>query len=97
MSKGATEYLRQATVIQENRAKEYDTPGGERSMASIVGAFNVLFDKNLTETEGWQFMVLLKMRRQHSAPTHHEDSALDEVSYSALAAESSSREDTPKG
>jgi hypothetical protein len=95
--KTATEYLEQARLIQEERAKEYDTPGGERSMAAVVTAFNVLYDKSLTETEGWGFMILLKMRRGHSAPGHHEDSSADQVSYSALQAESSSREGSPKG
>lgn len=93
----AVEYLDMAKAIQEARAKEYDTPGGERSMAAIVTAFNVLFDKSLTETEGWAFMLILKLRRRHSAKKHHPDSCEDGVSYASLWAESSSREVPPKG
>lgn len=87
----AEEYLTKAAGIQQQRGKDYDTEGGERSMASVVEAFNALFGHNLTETHGWQFMVLLKMKRLDSAPGHHQDSAEDEVSYAALAAESSGR------
>ena len=36
---------------------------GERSMASTVKAFNALTGHNLTESEGWEFMVLLKLVR----------------------------------
>lgn len=94
----STEYLDEAKAIQEKRATEYDPNGKvERSMEAIVKAFNALFNKDLTETQGWQFMVLLKMKRQDGSPVHHEDSALDEVSYASLAAESSSREGGPKG
>ena len=87
----SVDYLNKAAAIQEERGKNYDQPGGERSMAAVVKAFNALFDQNLTETQGWQFMVLLKMKRLNTALGHHEDSALDQVSYSALAAESSVR------
>lgn len=89
--KNAAQYLFYAAEIQEQRGKDYDTEGGERSMKSVVEAFNALFGTNLTETQGWQFMVLLKMKRLDNSPGHHEDSAADEVSYAALAAESSGR------
>ena len=89
--KSSTDYLKQAAAIQEQRGKDYDTEGGERSMAAVVEAFNALFGHNITETQGWQFMSLLKKRRLHSARGHHKDSAEDDVSYTALAAESSER------
>ena len=89
--KSSTDYLKQAAAIQEQRGRDYDTEGGERSMAAVVAAFNDLFNQDMTETQGWQFMVLLKMKRLDSSPGHHEDSAADQVSYSALAAESSAR------
>ena len=87
----SVDYLNKAAAIQEERGKNYDQPDGERSMAAVVKAFNALFDQNLTETQGWQFMSLLKKRRLHSARGHHQDSAEDDVSYTALAAESSER------
>lgn len=89
--KSSTDYLKQAAAIQEQRGKDYNTEDGERSMAAVVAAFNDLFNQDMTETQGWQFMVLLKMKRLDTALGHHEDSAADQVSYSALAAESSAR------
>lgn len=89
--RSSVDYLNKAAAIQEERGKDYDTDGGERSMAAVVAAFNDLFNQDMTETQGWQFMVLLKMKRLDTASKHHEDSASDQVSYSALAAESSAR------
>ena len=89
--KSSADYLNEAAAIQEQRGRDYDAPTGERSMGAIVEAFNAIYGTNLTETQGWQFLVLLKMRRLHTAKGHHEDSAADEVSYAALAAESSER------
>jgi hypothetical protein len=36
---------------------------GERSMAATVKTFNALTGQTLTEANGWEFMVLLKMVR----------------------------------
>ena len=87
----SVDYLNKAAAIQEERGKNYDQPAGERSMAAVVAAFNDLFNQDMTETQGWQFMALLKMRRLGSSPGRPGDSAADEESYSALAAESSAR------
>jgi len=82
----APDILAQAKAEQENRAKFYDAPSGERSMAKTVAAFNAMYGTALTEVQGWQFMVLLKMVRasQGSART---DNHVDQTSYSALAGE----------
>lgn len=90
----AQSFLREAAVTMDERARTYDQrEGGERSMARTVAAFNAITGRDLTESDGWLLMLLLKQVRQWSAPAYHHDSALDAVAYSALLAESLSRED----
>lgn len=85
--------LGRARETMEQRAREYDRPGGERSVAAVVAALNAILDRPaLTETEGWLFMRLLKDVRMFAAPGYHDDSAVDGVAYQALMAESRSRE-----
>lgn len=85
----ATDFLQHAAGTLGERGKQYDTGGKqERSMAKIVAAFNAVHDANgaqLTEQQGWAFMMLLKMVRGAHAP--HLDSALDAVGYAALYGE----------
>ena len=88
--KKAIEYLQEAVAVQEERGKVYEGGDQERSMAKIVAAFNAATGKQLTEREGWLFMVMLKAVRAMAREEHHEDSWLDLVSYAALAAECSS-------
>jgi hypothetical protein len=87
--KHAKEYLQQAVDTMNSRASEYDKEAKEeRSMGKIVTAFNAITGQDLTEVQGWAFMQCLKMVRLHSNPeTYHEDSAIDNISYSALEAE----------
>ena len=75
------------------RAALRDCPEGERSMAATVTAFNALYGHKLTETEGWQFLVLLKMARG-SQGGYHSDDYSDQTGYSALAGESAFRAST---
>lgn len=85
----ATDFLQHAAGTLGERGKQYDTGGKqERSMAKIVAAFNAVHDANgaqLTEQQGWTFMMLLKLVR--GAHTPHLDSALDAVGYAALYGE----------
>lgn len=81
------DFLQAAIDVQNERAAEYDQPGGERSMGSTVVAFNAITGRELTEAEGWLFLQTLKDVRQWSAKGYHHDSAVDGVSYSALKAE----------
>lgn len=83
----STEFLQAAIDVQTERAKEYDSPEGERSMGRTVAAFNAVTGRDLTEAEGWLFLQTLKDVRQWSAKGYHHDSALDGVSYSSLKAE----------
>ena len=85
----APAYLEQAQKELEARAASRDQPDGERSMARAVKAFNALYDQNLTETQGWQFMSVLKKARGATG-AYREDDYTDDVAYAALAAESAS-------
>jgi len=64
---------------------------GERSMASTVKAFNALTGHNLTESEGWEFMVLLKLVRGRQGDFRMDD-YVDAAAYSALLGECASQE-----
>lgn len=86
--------------ILAERAKEYDGAlVGERSIESVVTAWNALTGRDLglptgpmTEAEGWLFMQLLKARRLFLAPGFHRDSAVDGLNYAALTGEAKARE-----
>ena len=84
----ASNFLILAGNTMQDRGVEYDKPAGERSMAATITAFNAITGRDLTESEGWEFMLLLKQVRQFQRPGYHHDSALDTVAYSALLAES---------
>jgi hypothetical protein len=88
----AIDYLDIAASIMRERGATYDSPQGERSMAATVAAFNAITGHKLTEQEGWHFMAVLKMVRQHQKAEFHTDSAIDGVAYLALAAEAGERE-----
>ena len=83
---GAVETLRRAADLIEQRGKQRDSDTGERSMARTVAAFNAIYGTNLTETQGWHFMELLKMARS-SQGAYVADDFDDKVAYAALAAE----------
>lgn len=86
--KNSTYFLQAAIDVQAERGKQYDAPGGERSMGRTVQAFNAITGRDLTEAEGWLLLQLLKDVRQWQNPDKfHEDSALDGVAYSSLKAE----------
>ena len=90
----APEFLRRAADIMTERGKQYDKPGGERSMGKTVAAFNAITGQDMTEQEGWQFMMVLKSVRFFSNSTvPHRDSLEDAIAYSALMAESALKGD----
>lgn len=87
----AHEILNAAAGHLADRAKTYDKPEGERSMAATVEAFKAVTGHELTETQGWLFMALLKaVRSQQNA--FKLDSYEDGAAYFALAGESASQE-----
>lgn len=87
LDRSAHHYLEQADAELADRAASRDAGDGERSMARAVAAFNTLYGHELTETEGWQFMSILKKSRGAEG-AYREDDYVDDVAYAALAAES---------
>lgn len=84
----APQILKNAAAIMEQRAKQYDQPGGERSMGKCVAAFNAITGRELREDEGWLLIQILKDVRLYSNPAKfHQDSADDGVAYASLKAE----------
>jgi hypothetical protein len=87
-------HLDEASQTLRDRAVTRDAPDGERSMAATVRAFNALFDAELTEEMGWQFMAILKIRRG-SQGIYVADDYTDQAAYSALAGEAAERDRGP--
>lgn len=86
----AHEILNAAAGHLADRAKTYDKPEGERSMAATVEAFKAVTGVSITETQGWLFMALLKaVRSQQNA--FKLDSYEDGAAYFALAGESAAK------
>lgn len=83
----AAELLGRAARHMHDRASIYDKPEGERSMGKAVEAFNAISGKQLTESEGWMFMAVLKMVRGFTREQYHADSFEDWIAYAALCAE----------
>lgn len=83
-------FLEKGVQHMKDRAAQRDSEDGERSMKATVDAFNAMFGHKLTETQGWQFMVLLKMARSRNKfnPDDYEDGA----AYTGLAGEAHSNE-----
>jgi len=82
----ATHLLQDAIKAMHDRASSRDLPGGERSMARTVAAFNALTGTSLSETQGWLFMTCLKQARA-TAGAFNVDDYVDLAAYAALAGE----------
>jgi hypothetical protein len=82
----ADEILQRGADHIRDRAATRDKSDGERTMQQIVAAFNAIFGTELTEEQGWQFMVLLKIVRSANGKVNIDDYE-DEAAYAALAAE----------
>lgn len=74
------------------RAVTYEQPEGERSAEKIAIAFNAITGKDLTESEVFLILQILKDVRQWAKQEYHQDSAEDCIGYSALKAEALERE-----
>jgi hypothetical protein len=83
----APRLLDQAAKHMRDRAATYDKPEGERSMGKTVEAFNAITGRDLTESEGWLMMALLKMVRSQQRKEPHADSCEDLIAYTALFGE----------
>jgi hypothetical protein len=84
----AVQLLDKAADHMTQRAVQYNSPQGERSMARTVGAFNIITGHTLSEAEGFLLMQILKdVRQWHTPGQAHVDSIEDCVSYAALKGE----------
>lgn len=80
--------LRKAAWLMMERARQYDRPAGERSMAKTVAAFNGITGQDMTVEQGWMFMATLKHVRFFQNPGKpHRDSVEDAIAYAALFGE----------
>lgn len=86
----ATDILHSAVDTLTDRGATRDMDNGERSMARAVAAFNAVHGTQLTELQGWNFMVLLKISRSTAGRTHADDYT-DMAGYAALAGECAQR------
>lgn len=82
----ASSILEAAVATVAQRGVDYNNPSGERSMKATVEAFNAIRGTSLTVSDGWAFMVCLKMVRAKHSPGKT-DSHLDGAAYFALQAE----------
>lgn len=87
----AAELLGRAARHMHDRAATYDKPEGERSMGRAVQAFNAITGRDLTESEGWLLLQVLKDVRLFTRSEYHADSAEDCIAYAALKAEAKSK------
>ena len=86
----AHEVLESALAEMKDRAKTYDCPGGERSMLKATAMFNALTELNMSEEQGWKFMVCLKLVRSEQGD-HRPDNFVDGAAYFALAGETAGK------
>lgn len=89
----AHQFLESGVKHMKDRASQRDAEDGERSMRRCVEAFNALEGTNLTETQGWRFMIMLKMARSVSGDFTADDYE-DMATYSGLAGECASTQET---
>lgn len=85
-TKPAYTFLEEGMAAMKARAQLRDKPEGERSMGTIVNTFNALTGHNLTEAEGWEFMVLLKLVRGRQG-NFNADDYVDGAAYFGLLGE----------
>jgi len=82
----AVDFIKQAMQILEDRAKDRDTPQGERSMKRAVAIFKARTDVELSEYQGWVFMQCLKHAREAQG-AYSLDDTVDDIGYAALRGE----------
>lgn len=83
----AHEFLERGAQHMRDRAVQRDASDGERSMRRAVEAFNAQEGTNLTEAQGWRFMIQLKYARAVNGVFVADDYE-DMAAYAGLAGES---------
>lgn len=88
----AAALLDSAAEVLKERGKTRDSEEtGERAMVDIVRIFNAMTLRDLTELEGWKFMVALKYGRMMQGGFNPDD-YVDSIGYNALMAECALKE-----
>ncbi len=82
----ADKILGEATKTIAQRGVDYDSRGGERSMAHAVKIFNTITSQSMTEAQGWIFMLALKQARMMQGKPKL-DTYVDLSAYAALLGE----------
>ncbi len=85
----AAGFLQEAKEAMELKAKLRDTPKGERTAEQIAKVFNAITGHNLTETDAWTFLLVLKLVRSRNGK-YNRDDYVDLAAYSALMGEHAS-------
>lgn len=81
--------LTDAAMTLKQRGVDYDGKGyagGERSMAQTVELFKALTGIELSEQDGWRFMLCLKLARSTTGKPKR-DTYVDLAGYAALLGE----------
>ncbi len=82
----AQDFLYEARQTLIDRADKRDSGSGERSMARAVGIFQAWTGIELSEADGWRFMLALKMARERQGG-YHADDYVDLCGYASLLGE----------
>lgn len=85
--RGAVSFLNDAIGTLSARATSRDAGStGERSMAKTVAIFNAWTGEDMSEADGWRFMLCLKQAREIQGKFHADD-YVDLAGYASLLGE----------
>lgn len=91
----ASQHLDAVRAIIASRGEERDLPDGERSMVRATSIFNACTGQTLSESDGWLFMICLKISRQRAGRFKLDDYH-DLIGYAALQTECAASENAKK-
>lgn len=91
MPDSATEILISAATALVERAAFRDTAVGTKSMVKAVSLFNELRGDDMSERQGWEFMLCVKLARSSEGEFCIDD-FVDTAGYAALAGEAAACE-----
>lgn len=83
----AAEVCLEAAQAVQDRAKDRDD-GSERSMKKTIELFHGVTGVSLTESQGWTFMMCLKLARHANGKGYNRDHFIDIAGYAGLLVES---------
>lgn len=82
----AVSFLEEAAETMKARAALRDKPSGERTAKKIAEVFNAITGHDLTESDAWMFLIVLKIVRSRSGK-YNRDDYVDLGAYSSLLGE----------